>query len=269
MAQLAPLLGAFERMQLHTLTLEPCVHIVISDRVFDLEHLDQSRRASSEGWLVRESPLKEPTTLRAPELEQLQSVREALMWLEASLVRHGVPFRYASERELDSIVSTAPWTVVPTTRFVDEALAETLRYARRRGLPCSVGPFVPDGLFEATPRTSWPLALAESEAAVDEQVRLLVHDEQLPRRDVSPDTVRVLCHLRTDGAHATPAALFLLNPSRHDVDVSVACPGSSARDALTHAVIPSFAERLLVPLAKESIRLLELFPNEGADDDRY
>ena len=116
---------------------------------------------------------------------------------------------------------------------------------------------------------NWPLALGTTEAAVAAQVRALLADGQLPHREVSPDVARSLCHVRVEGGRATPAALFVLNPSRQAVEVSVACPGAVARDALTRAQIPSFAERLLIPVAAQGIRMLELFPADAHGDERY
>jgi hypothetical protein len=260
---------ALERLQFHTLALEPCVQIVISDRVLDLGRIERSHGRERDGWLTRETPLGDEEAASPREIDQLRAVRQAVGWLEASLARHGVPFRYGSEWELDGIIGSAPWTVVPTTEVVSDELAETLSYARRRGLPCSVGPFLPEGHVEATSGGGWPRSLGATESAVEAQVRELLLDAQLPQREISPNVARALCHVRIDEGRSTPAALFVLNPSSLDIEVSVACPGSLARDALTQVQIPSFAERLLVPVPAESIRMLELFPSEGPRDDRY
>jgi hypothetical protein len=256
MTELAPLLAALERTQFHTLELEPCVHIVLCDRLLHLERVEQAR-ARSEGWLAREPSLARDS--RPPlsgELGELAEVRRALGWLEQSLTRNGVPFRHCSEWELDAVVGAAPWVVVPTPTWIAEELRETLQYALRRGSPCSVGPYLPEGLSDD--RSGWPFLLGTTLQAVESQVQELLAQGQLPRRDVSPSVARVLFHTRPEPKGAVPAVAFVFNTSGSPIEVSLACPGWTARDALSQGPIASFAERLLVTVPGESLRMLEL-----------
>src|SRR5690606_19671523 len=198
----------------------------------------------------------------SPELLELFELRRVLGWLEQSLTRNGVPFRHASEQELDGIIGAAPWTIVPTPSVISDELRETMQYGARRGSPCSVGPFLPLGLERDGVNADWPFLLGTTEQAVESQVQSLLAQGQLPRRDVSPATARVLFHLRPEAGGAVPAVAFVLNTAGSSVEVSIACPGWVAKDALTQMPIAQFAERLLVTVPGDTVRMLELFATE-------
>jgi hypothetical protein len=139
-------------------------------------------------------------------------------------------------------------------------LAETVRFAQRRGLPFSVGPLLPSGVERFASNADWPLLLASSEQGIEDQVDALIGQGYLPQREISSPDARVLFHERPDDGEWSLAVAFVLNPTSRDLQINVACPGYDARDALTHAPILSFAERLSLRVSAESIRMLELSP---------
>jgi hypothetical protein len=261
--RLAPLLAALENTQLHALRVEPCVHIVVSERLLHLSRLERAHEFSA-GWFEQGFALERERRAALPAaLLELEDVRRMLGWLEATLARRGVPYRHCFEWELDNAVGFAPWIVLPTLREMDAALVETIRFAERRGLPFSIGPSLPSGVEATRARDAWPLLLASDRSGIERQIATLIEQGDLPRRDISPPEARVLFHVRPEEGDDALALAFVLNPTGRVLEVSIACPGYEARDALTQAPIASFAERLSLDVPAESVRMLELFRRDA------
>lgn len=264
MQRLAPVLQALERTQFHLLRLEPCVHIVVPDQLRELDRLQRAHLAEA-SWFRREGALEAPRPAPVPtEFEELHAARRVLGWLEAALGRRGVPYRYCIEWELDTVTGSAPWTVLPTVRELGPELAETIGFARRRGLPLSVGPVLPAGVDGSDRSSDWPLLLADTEQGLGAQIDALLAQGYLPAREVSAAEARVLFHVRPESDANELAIAFVLNPTAADIEVAIACPGYDARDAITQAAIASFAERLAFTVPAESVRMLELSTRGGS-----
>jgi beta-galactosidase len=184
---------------------------------------------------------------------------------ERALTERGVPFAYAGGESLEASTSDAKWIICVTVGGVKQDLFARLRAVQRGGAHVTVGPTVPDRdgsmrrlgeLHDARGLEVFPLAdIPQVDALVARRIDELGLQTHTLRP--SPDETFLCVH---DDAEGRPLVAFVMNPSRHDVDVTVTIglkldPAVALEDALTGARIRRTAGAFEVRIPARTARM--------------
>jgi beta-galactosidase len=185
--------------------------------------------------------------------------------LEGALESRRIPFELVSGDVFERAPARRPWSVVACGGALEESLRETVQSAWDSLVPLTIGPRpvtrdaqmrplnatleVPEGL-------PVPPYVAANSGLIGELLDVARERLALGTLQAEPAEISVELHRRKTGE---PAALFIINPSDHDVNASVSAAGAEvATDALDGQDYSARLGRLELRLLARSVRMLEL-----------
>ncbi len=185
--------------------------------------------------------------------------------LEGALESRRIPFERVSGDVFEHTPARRPWTVLVCGGMLEESLLEAVQGAWDSMLPLTVGPRpvtrgprmqplaasleVPVGL-------TVPPYVGDDMGRISDLLEVAQQQLGLGTLQAEPAEISIELHRRKTGE---PAALFVINPSDHEVEACVAAAGTEvATDALDGQNYHARLGRLELRLQPRSVRMLEL-----------
>jgi beta-galactosidase len=269
-AQYARLLGAIERMKLHTLRRRTPVRLVVPRALRRLARATHAFgpltpalfHVLGAGW--RESVLERDFGRGAPPAIAAEAYLRAF---ERALHARGVPFAYAGGETMEHATTGARWIVCASAGGLKPQLIESLRAARQAGVAVTVGPRAPELDGSMRPLET-PVEAADFEieplddiARADVLVARRVDELSLPTWPVDPPGAHVAVHEDEQGR---PRVVFVMNPTENDLVVRVSLAGVDALvDAAGEGRIARAAGAFEVPVPGRCVRIMSVEAGAG------